>query len=63
MGEVALWRGIAYITITFILVIFLYSYIFSMYRKQKNGTRDYESYANLALKDRLDDEIIEERIK
>ncbi|MFG5109108.1 cytochrome c oxidase, cbb3-type, CcoQ subunit [Campylobacter lari] len=61
--ETEIWRGIAYVIITFLLVIFLYGYIFSLYRRQKNGTCDYENYANLALKDRLDDEVIEERIK
>ncbi|PAF49554.1 cytochrome c oxidase, cbb3-type, CcoQ subunit [Helicobacter sp. 12S02232-10] len=54
-------RAIAYIVTTILLVIFLYTYIASMYIKQKKGIVDYEKYANLALKDNLDDEIIESR--
>ncbi|GAD19377.1 hypothetical protein HFN_0508 [Helicobacter fennelliae MRY12-0050] len=34
-----------------------------MYRKQKNGTRDYEKYGELAVNDDLNDELIEPRIK
>ncbi|CBG40394.1 cytochrome c oxidase, cbb3-type, CcoQ subunit [Helicobacter mustelae] len=63
MNDTEMWRGISYVVITIFLVIFLYGYIISMYRKQKNGSRDYEKYADLALKDRLDDQVIEERIK
>lgn len=54
-------RAIAYFVATVLLVIFLYSYIVSMYVKQKKGIVDYERYADLALKDNLDDELIEPR--
>ncbi|MDO7252425.1 cytochrome c oxidase, cbb3-type, CcoQ subunit [Helicobacter cappadocius] len=54
-------RAIAYFVATILLVIFLYTYIVSMYVKQKKGIVDYERYADLALKDNLDDELIEPR--
>lgn len=54
-------RAIAYFVATILLVVFLYSYIVSMYVKQKKGIVDYERYADLALKDNLDDELIEPR--
>ncbi|PAF54526.1 cytochrome c oxidase, cbb3-type, CcoQ subunit [Helicobacter sp. 13S00482-2] len=54
-------RAIAYFVVTVLLVVFLYAYIVSMYMKQKKGIVDYERYADLALKDNLDDEIIEPR--
>lgn len=56
-------RVSAYFIITVLLVVFLYSYAISMYRKQKNGTRDYEKYGELAVNDDLNDELIEPRIK
>ena len=63
MVELDFWRGIAYFVITILLVVFLYGYIFSMYSRQRRGVEDYERYADLALKDNLDDEVIEERTK
>lgn len=50
-----------YLSVTILLVVFLYGYIYHLYSSQKNGTRDYEKYANLALNDNLDDELIEPR--
>ena len=61
MFEYGTWRVIAYCTITLLLVLFLYGYIFSLYRRQQKGIEDYERYSNLALKDNLHDSIIEER--
>lgn len=63
MVELEFVQGIAYFVVTILLVVFLYSYIFSMYKRQRNGEQDYERYANLALKDNLTDEPIEKRMK
>ncbi|WP_104697100.1 MULTISPECIES: cytochrome c oxidase, cbb3-type, CcoQ subunit [unclassified Helicobacter] len=63
MYDLSFIQGIAYFVITILLVIFLYSYIFSIYRREKMGKQDYERYANLALKDNLTDELVEERKK
>lgn len=54
-------QKIAYLVVTLLLCVFLYLYIFKMYREQKKGIRDYEKYSRLALDDSIDDEIIEKR--
>lgn len=51
----------AYLIVTIFLCVFLYAYIFSMYRSEKKGTRNYEQYSRLALDDAYGDEIIEKR--
>ncbi|GAA8748903.1 cytochrome c oxidase, cbb3-type, CcoQ subunit [Helicobacter pylori] len=56
-------RGFAYAFFTILFTLFLYAYIFSMYRKQKKGIVDYERYGYLALNDALEDELIEPRHK
>lgn len=54
-------QKIAYLCVTLLLCIFLYLYIFRMYREEKKGIRDYEKYSRLALDDGINDEIIEKR--
>lgn len=54
-------QKVAYLIITVLLCVFLYSYIFKMFRDEKKGVRDYEKYSRLALDDGLNDEIIEKR--
>ena len=49
----------AYFVVTILLIIFLYSYAISMWRRQKNGIRDYEKYGDLAINDNLNDELVE----
>ncbi|WP_187908000.1 MULTISPECIES: cytochrome c oxidase, cbb3-type, CcoQ subunit [Helicobacter] len=56
-------RGFAYAFFTILFTLFLYAYIFSMYRKQKKGIVDYERYGYLVLNDTLEDELIEPRHK
>lgn len=63
MNDLSFIQGIAYFVVTILLVVFLYSYIFSIYRREKAGKENYERYANLALKDNLTDEFVEERKK
>lgn len=55
-------KGI-YLVVTILLVMILYYYIYYLYSSQRKGIRDYEKYANLALHDNLDDELIEPRMK
>ncbi|WP_027327186.1 cytochrome c oxidase, cbb3-type, CcoQ subunit [Helicobacter pametensis] len=50
-----------YLIVTICLCVFLYAYIYSMYRSEKKGERNYEKYSRLALDDALSDEIIEKR--
>ena len=54
-------QKVAYLVITILLCVFLYSYIFKMFRDEKKGIRDYEKYSRLALDDGLNDEVIEKR--
>lgn len=51
----------AYFVVTLILIVFLYSYAISMWRRQKKGLHDYEKYGNLAVNDDLSDELVEPR--
>lgn len=54
-------QKIVYLVVTLLLCVFLYLYIFKMYRDEKKGIRDYEKYSRLALDDGIEDEIIEKR--
>ena len=42
-----------------ISVLSLYGYYYHLYKSERIGRRNYENYANLALKDDLDSEILE----
>lgn len=55
------FRGYLYFIATILLVVFLYAYIYHMYRAQQTGTKDYEKYARLALDDNILDKPIESR--
>lgn len=50
-----------YLIVTLLLCVFLYAYVYSMYRSEKKGVKDYEKYARLALDDAYSDEVIEKR--
>lgn len=53
--------GWIYFVVTILLVVFLYAYIYHMYRAQKSGAKDYEKYARLALDDNISDVVLESR--
>lgn len=55
------FRGYIYFIATILLVVFLYSYIYYMYKSQRMGVKDYEKYARLALDDNILDKPIESR--
>ncbi len=57
------YRGYLYFAATIALVVFLYSYIYYMYKAQRTGAKDYEKYARLALDDGILDTPIESREK
>ncbi|MFC3867949.1 cytochrome c oxidase, cbb3-type, CcoQ subunit [Helicobacter equorum] len=59
LGFVREYAGVLYMIGTLGLVVFLYSYAYHMYSAQRKGERDYEKYADLALHDGLNDELIE----
>jgi cytochrome c oxidase cbb3-type subunit 4 len=45
------------------LVVILYGYILHLYRSEKEGKRDYEKYAKMAIEDELSDKPIEQNPK
>lgn len=55
------FRGYLYFVATIALVVFLYSYIYYMYKAQRTGAKDYEKYARLALDDNITDTPLESR--
>lgn len=57
------FRGYIYFITTIALVVFLYSYIYYMYKAQRTGAKDYEKYARLALDDGILDTPVESREK
>jgi len=52
-------QAYAYFFFTGFLVFVLYGYIIHLYKAQKDGTRDYEKYGNLALDDEVSSEPLE----
>lgn len=52
-------QAYGYIFFTIFLAVILYSYIYHLYRDEKTGTRNYEKYSNMALRDSLDDAPVE----
>ncbi len=55
------FREYLYFVATIALVVFLYSYIYYMYKAQRTGAKDYEKYARLALDDNITDTPLESR--
>ena len=53
-------QGWGYVSMIFIITIGLYAYIYHLYKSQRDGTRDYEKYSNMALDDELDDALVED---
>ncbi len=52
-----------YLKFFLILIVFIvfYSYAFSIYRRDKNGERDFEKYSNLVHDDSVMSDPLEER--
>ena len=49
----------AYVIFPGVLAVLLYGYIYHLYKSEKDGTRDYEKYGNIALDDNIDSRPIE----
>ena len=54
-------QGWGYVTMIFGLTIGFYAYIYHLYKSQRDGTKDYEKYSNMALNDDLSDALVEEK--
>ncbi|MCW1359684.1 cytochrome c oxidase, cbb3-type, CcoQ subunit [Campylobacter sp. US33a] len=59
--EWELFQGYGFFAFVVFLVVVLYAYWYHLYRAEKKGERNYEKYANLALKDDIDDSILENK--
>ncbi|WP_267524088.1 cytochrome c oxidase, cbb3-type, CcoQ subunit [Campylobacter sp. MG1] len=63
VGELVYYQGHAYFFLIVFLTVGLYMYIVHLYKTQREGKRDYEKYAKLALDDDIDSSLLENRRK
>lgn len=59
--EWEIFQGYGFFILIVFLVVVLYAYYFHLYKSEARGERNYEKYANLALKDEIDDGILENK--
>ncbi|MBE0491222.1 MAG: cytochrome c oxidase, cbb3-type, CcoQ subunit [Sulfurospirillum sp.] len=52
-------QAYGYAFFTVFLAVILYAYIYHLYKSEKNGRRDYEKYARMALDDEITDSPVE----
>lgn len=52
-------QAYGYFVLLVAMVVLLYGYWFHLKKSEKSGRRVYEKYSNLALKDELRDDILE----
>ena len=55
----------AYVKPIFIIIVFIlfYSWVYSIYKRDKTGEKDYEAYSNLVLDDSFDSVPLEPKNK
>ncbi|EDO8921962.1 cytochrome c oxidase, cbb3-type, CcoQ subunit [Campylobacter coli] len=59
--EWEIFQGYGFFALVMFLSIVLYAYLYHLYRTEKKGERNYENYANLALKDDIDNSVLESK--
>ncbi|EAL2593047.1 cytochrome c oxidase, cbb3-type, CcoQ subunit [Campylobacter coli] len=59
--EWEIFQGYGFFALVMFLSIVLYAYLYHLYRTEKKGERNYENYASLALKDDIDDSVLESK--
>lgn len=52
-------QGYGFFAFVVVAVALLYGYYFHLYKSERSGRRNYEKYSDLALKDSIDEEILE----
>lgn len=52
-------QAYGYYILLIAMVVVLYGYWFHLRKSEKSGRRNYEKYSNLALKDDINDQILE----
>lgn len=58
--DVNTFSAYGYFFLTLFLVVVLYSYIYHLYKSEKQGKRDYEKYGDMALNDEVSDNPVED---
>jgi len=58
--DVNTFSAYGYFFFTVFLVVVLYAYIYHLYNSEKKGTRNYEKYGDIALKDEITDKPVED---
>lgn len=58
--DIATLQAYGFFFFTAFMVVILYSYIYHLYSSQRDGSRDYEKYSNIALHDEITDQPVEE---
>jgi cytochrome c oxidase cbb3-type subunit 4 len=53
-------QGYVKIIFTFIVFVIFYSWVYSIYKRDKTGEKDYESYSNLVHDDNINSVPLEE---
>ena len=61
--ELMTFQGYAKFSLLLFVFIIFYAYVYSMFKRQKSGERDFEKYSDLVLDDSIDSEPLEERKK
>jgi len=61
--ELLTFQGYAKFFLILVVFIIFYSYVYSMYKRQKTGKRDFEKYSDLVLDDSFDSKLLEKREK
>ncbi len=54
-------QGYVKFSLVFIVFVIFYSYVFSMYKRDKSGEKDYEKYSKLVLDDSISSNPLESR--
>jgi len=56
-------QGYSKIFLIFITFIIFYGWVYSIYKRDKKGEKDYEKYSNLVLDDSFDSDLLESKNK
>ncbi|TKX32885.1 cytochrome c oxidase, cbb3-type, CcoQ subunit [Campylobacter aviculae] len=59
--EWEIFQGYGFFFLVMFLSIVLYTYWYHLYKVEKNGERNYEKYASLALSDDINDSVLENK--
>ena len=56
-------QGWAKFGLTLVTFVIFYAWVYSIYKRDKTGEKDYESYSKLVLDDSIDSAPLEPKIK